>query len=163
MYLVREKRQQYVQQRKMTTNDNILTSKLLIDDSISPGSTTREGENKSDLYIPRATFSTKDIELDSSSTKDLPHANRKHRAGNTLKRLHQRINRGRSSTMKRIQFIVPSNQRLQKEVQKEARKHQAVHKMDAQTLQTLLQSNQLVNAHSNAPEELKRNIVKSVF
>lgn len=169
MYLIREKREQYVQQRKPAT-DNIdsLTpkpsySETQEDDLLTLDSDSYKAGNRSDLYISRARFSSEEIDPDSFSTKDLQHTNRTQCAGKTIKRLHNRNNRGRSSTMKRIQFIVPSNKKVQKEELTEARKHRVVQQMDTQKLQTLLQSNGLVKAHSNAPEELKRNILKSVF
>lgn len=169
MYLIREKREQYAQQRKPTNNNiDSLTPKPSYsetheDDLVTHDSDSYKAENKSALYISRARFSFEEIDPDSFSTKNQRHTNRTQCAEKTIKRLHNRNNRCRSSTMKRIQFIVPSNQRVRKEAQTEARKHRVVQQMDAQKLQTLLHRNGLVKAHSNAPEELKRNILKSVF
>jgi hypothetical protein len=65
--------------------------------------------------------------------------------------------------MKRIQFFVPSRKRMQQHSRKETKKTMAVNQLDRHELHQLLQRNKLINSASHAPDELKRNIAKSVF
>lgn len=165
MNLVREKRQQYVQQRKesclpLSQSNNRRSSQRSHDGfDIHKWLNDKTGEakknnNKSDLYIHRATFSTEDIESIKPNTQT---------AGKTIKQPRRTHHRSRMGTMKRIQFVVPSNRKLRNKNKEEACKHHAVQTMDAQKLHKLLQDNLLVKPNSNAPDELKRNIAKSVF
>ena len=111
----------------------------------------------SDLYIKRASFTTEDVDLQASGgSRTMPKRKTFKRCtgGSACK--------GRLS-MKRIQFIVPSRKRMQHNSRQETKKSVAVNKLDGHELQQLLQRNKLINSASNAPDELKRNIVKSVF
>ena len=173
MNLVREKRQQYVEQRKASrfpsspsnhrrssqrTQDGFDIHEWLNDETDEAHTKT----HKSDLYIHRATFSTEDIESIPFQSKSTVRSNLQ-TAGKTIKQPRRTPFRSRMGTMKRIQFVVPSNRKMQHKNKEEACKHHAVQTMDAQKLHKLLQDNLLVKPNSNAPDELKRNIAKSVF
>lgn len=114
-------------------------------------------EKASNLYIKRASFTTEDVDLQASvGTRTMSR-------GKSIKRSSGRSSCKSHSSMKRIQFIVPSRKRMQHNSRQETKMSVAVNQLDRHELQQLLQRNKLINRASNAPDELKRNIAKSVF
>lgn len=112
----------------------------------------------SKLHIRKGSFSVVDID----------HATQKASggvdgAGKTLKHHRRKRTDRHRKSMRRIQFLVPSRKRMLRETKQEMKKSDAVEKMGTSKLNQLLQSNQLIMRTSNAPDELKRNIAKSVF
>lgn len=113
-------------------------------------STHSTDDKTTNLYIKKASFSTEDIDaLGGTAIR---------RNSKTIKR-----NTKRNLSMKRIQFIMPSRKRMQRETRDEVKKSMMVQKMDSGKLNHLLKGNKLIKHESKAPDELKRNIAKSVF
>ena len=113
-------------------------------------------------------LSTLHISKGSFSAVDIDHTNRKasggaNGAGKTLKQHRPKRTGRHSKSMRRIQFVVPSRKRMLRETKQEMKKSLVVEKMGTAKLNQLLQCNKLIKHHSNAPDELKRNIAKSVF
>lgn len=137
-------------QRHYKPTKNALPRELLADDRPTD-------ENASTLYIKRASFTTEDVRAHASGgTQTMPRRK-------SIKRRYGRSACKGNSSMKRIQFFVPSRKRMQQHSRKENKKTMAVNQLDRHELHQLLQRNKLINSASHAPDELKRNIAKSVF
>ena len=114
--------------------------------------------NLSRLYIPPAQFSTE--ELDTCCERKAKGGSMQ-KTKTTAKRSFK--NSHRRHHMKSIKFVVPSRKNMMKQNRKEMKINDSVSSMNISQLASILKQNKLINAKSNAPPSLMRNIAKSVF